>query len=118
MCGVFLIASLVLATHRTVGARSPLAALGSLRALRPIAPFRPVNADDSVVAPGMTPVRTVVAPAMLTVPVLDFLDLGGSHGDLRKRRLQIGGQHQAGHEQGRDDLEMLHDSTPPYRLTR
>jgi hypothetical protein len=54
---------------------------------------------------------------MVTVSVLDFLDLGRSRGDLRERGLHIGCQHQAGHEQGRYDLEMLHDSTPPYRLT-
>ena len=96
----------LLAAHRTVGARRLIATLGSVPALRSIAPFRAVNPDDTVVAPGMTPVRTpVVPPAMVTVAVLDFLDFGRSGGDLRERRLHVGCQHQAGHEQGRYELE-------------
>jgi len=106
-----------LATHRTVRPRRPVATLRTIAALRTIGS---IDADHPVVIAPPAMVGPVVAPPMIAVAIpLDFLDLWISSRDfLRRRQPDVRSRHPRNGQQGRYESELLHDSCPPYRLTR
>jgi hypothetical protein len=107
--------------HRSIRAFRSVTSLRPFRTLRTLAPLRAIDAHLAV-RPTMWPIRTPVMTPALTVPVafpLDLLDIGVSGDDfLRGRQPDIGCRHPRNGHQGRYESELLHDSRPPYRLTR
>jgi hypothetical protein len=105
---------------RPFGSIATLGPLGTIRPLRTIRTFRTIGPHHAVVT-AMTAIGTaIVPPAPLAVALtFDLLDLRVSRGDLLRRgRRDVRKRQQPQGEQGRNDSKMLHDSRPPYRLTR
>jgi len=109
----------VSATNRTIGPRWPVAALRTLRTIAAL-PIGSIHADHPVVIAPAPMVRPVVTPPMIAIAIpLDLLDLGiSSCHFLRRRQPHVRCRHPRNGQQGRYESELLHDSRPPYRLTR